>query len=325
MIWHLVLEGVAEGPLGVGLDVVSTAAKLARAQRGGAAVRAERLRQRVVSLDGAPVRSGTLRPIAVDGALSLRSLRPGDAVLLPGLSAATPAAMERLLVREDTARAMVLLRRAAARGATVAASCSATFVLGAAGLLDGASATTTWWLAREFARRFPEVELRADRMVIERAGVLTAGSAFAHADLALALVARLTSPSLAHLAARYLVLDERPSQARYMVLEHLKSADPIIQALERFIGDNLHRQLGLDEMAKAAGASPRTLARRLADGLGTTPQRFAQRMRIAHAQHLLETTREPVEEIAARVGYADGAAFRRVFRRLMGESPRGRA
>jgi len=38
---------------------------------------------------------------------------------------------------------------------------------------------------------------------------------------------------------------------------------------------------------------------------------------------LLETTGDSVEAIAMRVGYADPAAFRRVFRRFAGESPRG--
>jgi transcriptional regulator GlxA family with amidase domain len=40
--------------------------------------------------------------------------------------------------------------------------------------------------------------------------------------------------------------------------------------------------------------------------------------------HLLETTRRPVDDVAVRVGYADPAAFRRVFRRETGETPRAR-
>jgi transcriptional regulator GlxA family with amidase domain len=77
-------------------------------------------------------------------------------------------------------------------------------------------------------------------------------------------------------------------------------------------------------MARATATSTRTLARRLEKALGTTPQRFAQRLRIARAVQLLETTQESVDEIAARVGYADPAAFRRIFRRESGESPRER-
>jgi len=95
-------------------------------------------------------------------------------------------------------------------------------------------------------------------------------------------------------------------------------------ALERFIGANLQRQLSVDQMAHATATSPRTLARKLEHSLGTTPLHFAQRLRIAQAAHLLETTRRTVDDIAAAVGYADAAAFRRVFRRETGDSPRAR-
>lgn len=132
----------------------------------------------------------------------------------------------------------------------------------------------------------------------------------------------MACPSVAHLAARYLVLDERVSQARYMMTEHLRTTDSGLQAVETFVTENLCRQISLSELARAAGVSPRTLARRVQAGLGMTPLQFVQRIRMAHAAHLLETTRESVETVAARVGYADAAAFRRVFRRHAGESPR---
>ncbi|WP_240475358.1 GlxA family transcriptional regulator [Vulgatibacter incomptus] len=320
----MLLDGVSDGSLGVGLDVVGTAAQLAEAGLAAGPIRATSLRQRVVSLDGRPVRSGTGRSVAVDGALSVRSVKAGDVLIMPGLSAASEPAIDRLLSRDDTARGIELLARASAKGAMVAASCSATFVLAASGLLAGRSATTTWWLVPVFARRFPDIHVCADRMVVEAEGVLTAGSAFAHADLMLAIVSRVASPSLAHLVARYLVLDERASQARYMVLEHLRTSDPALRAMERFIATNLDRQLTLDELARAARLSTRTLARRVQAGLGMTPIELVQRRRVAHAAHLLETTRESVDEVAARVGYSDAAAFRRVFRRYVGETPRGR-
>jgi transcriptional regulator GlxA family with amidase domain len=252
------------------------------------------------------------------------ALGAGDVLVLPGLGAATPREVAALLERTDVESGVALLARASAKGVLVAASCSATFVLAAAGLLDGRQATTTWWLGSTFSARFPRVTLRPDRMVVESSGVLTAGSAFAHADLMLAILAHTVSPSLAHLVARYLVLDERASQARYMVMDHLHRADPVVHALEAFVAKNLERQLSIHDMAKATRTSPRTLARRVEEALGTTPHRFAQRLRVARAVHLLETTERSVDEIAASVGYADPAAFRRIFRRETGEAPRAR-
>jgi len=283
------------------------------------------LRQRVVSVDGKPVRTAAGRMLAVDGVASLRGLGAGDALVLPGLGAATPAELGALLRRSDIVRGISVLRRAAHRGIVTAASCSATFVLAASGALDGGQATTTWWLGATFARLFPKVTLCTDRMVVASGPVVTAGAALAHADLMLALVSRTVSPSLAHTVARYLVLDERPSQARYMVLDHqLQSADPTLRTLEAFIVSKLARQVSVREMARATATSPRTLARRVAQALGTTPLRFAQRVRVARAVHLLDTTSLSVDEVAARVGYADAAAFRRVFRRETGDAPAAR-
>jgi transcriptional regulator GlxA family with amidase domain len=158
-------------------------------------------------------------------------------------------------------------------------------------------------------------------MVVESDRAITAGSALAHADLMLALLTRTLGPALAHIVAKYLVLDERSSQARYMVMGHLQSADPVMRKLEAFITRHLDRQVSLEEMARATATSQRTLARKVESALGTTPQHFARRLRVARAVHLLETTRQPVELIAARVGYADSAAFRRVFRQEMGQMP----
>jgi transcriptional regulator GlxA family with amidase domain len=262
--------------------------------------------------------------LTVDGALNLRALRPDDVLVLPGLGLSTPQEIDAGLKRGDILRGIDALASAANKGVSIAASCSATFVLGSSGALDGVEATTTWWLGPSFAQRFPRVKLRTDRMVVSSGLVHTAGSAFAHADLMLALLARMYGPSLAHLVARYLLLDERTSQARYMVTEHVRSDDPAIQALERYINENLSRQLSLAQMARATATSPRTLARKLERALGTTPLHFAQRLRIARAVLLLETTQRTVEDVASQVGYADSAAFRRIFRRETGESSRAR-
>lgn len=324
MIYHLVFEGVADGPLGVALDIVGTAERLVRAGRIAAPEGRAILRQLVVSVDGDSVRTGAGRNMGVDGKLGPEDLGSGDVLVLPGLGAATAPEITALLERRDVSRGIEIVARAAERGALVAASCSATFVLAAARALDGRQATTTWWLGPDFASRFPKVALCSDRMVVESENVITAGSAFAHADLMLRIVARTLSPSVAHMVARYLVLDARRSQAHYMILEHLRTSDPVIRELEAYLTANLSRQVTIQEMAHATSTSPRTLARRVKHALGTTPNHFAQRLRVAHAIHLLESTPHAIDAIAAQVGYADPAAFRRVFYRETGTTPSAR-
>lgn len=317
MITHLALDGVLEGALGLGLDIVDTAAGISGDTAGG------RLRQRVASLDGLPIRSSGGRTIGVDTDMPLGSatFEPGDILLLPGPSASSETRVEDLLAGSRTVQAVEIIRRAADSGATVAASCSAVFVVAASGLLSGRAATTTWWLAPLLARRFPDVSVHADRMVVDGGDILTAGAAFAHADLVLALVARLGGGALAEQVARHLVLDARMSQSRYMVLEHLRATDPVLRAVQQHVHANLHRQLPLEELAGAAAVSARTLTRRLRDRLGVSPTEYVHRLRVGQAATLLATTRDPVEVIAAAVGYADPAAFRRIYRRHTGETP----
>ena len=322
MFVHVALDGVADGPLGVGLDVVAAARRITLASRAGPTSDPRALTQRVVSMDGVEVVSGAGRPVAVDGALRLRALRSGDVLVVPGLSAVTADAVQALLVRPDVVQLSAAIARAREKGLTIAGSCSATFVLAASGVLAGHEATTTWWLAPVFRRRFPDVELTSDRMVVEHGGVFSAGSAFAHADLVLAVLTKVAGPTLAHLVAKYLVLDERPSQAKYMIASHLRTDDPSVRAVERFVAQNLARRISLDELARVAKTSPRTLARRLQEALGATPTELVHRMRVARARHLLETTRCSVEDVAAQVGYAEAAAFRRIYRRYAGETPR---
>jgi transcriptional regulator GlxA family with amidase domain len=135
-------------------------------------------------------------------------------------------------------------------------------------------------------------------------------------DLALWLIRRV-SPQLASLTAQYLIVDSRPSQSVYALTDHLVHADPLVGTFESWARANLARGFSLDDAARAVGASKRTLARRLRVVLGKSPLEYVQTLRVERAVHLLKTTRAGVDEIAARVGYADGVTLRTLLRRRL--------
>jgi transcriptional regulator GlxA family with amidase domain len=247
----------------------------------------------------------------------LSQLRP-DLIIVPGTGAVTEVEVLALLENPTTSAVCRWLLRHAHR--PIAASCTGVFVLAETGMLNGYSATTTWWLTNCFVSRFPEVRVNADAMVVEERGRFTAGAALAQLDLVLRLIAREAGPVLANLVARYLVVDERPSQARYIVPSHLNSTSPEVTAAERWIRRHLSRSFGLADVARGIGTSMRTLSRRIVAATGTAPLVFVRRIRIEVARHLLTTTKLSVEEIASRVGYQDPASLRRAFAKL-GERP----
>jgi transcriptional regulator GlxA family with amidase domain len=153
-------------------------------------------------------------------------------------------------------------------------------------------------------------------MLVKSGRFVTAGAALGHMDLALWLV-RGASPQLASLAARYLIIDTRPSQSTYALTDHLVHADPIVQRFERWARAMLKRGFSLDDAAKATGSSKRTLARHMHSVLGKSPLSYFQSLRVERAVHLLRTTRASVEEVATRVGYSDGATLRALLRRRL--------
>jgi AraC-like DNA-binding protein len=232
--------------------------------------------------------SAGLRPRGVPGGAGLA------AVLVLGEGERERDVGLRVAVRVDVDpvdRAGVELRAAETRerGTAIASACAGTFVLAESGILDGQRATTTWWLSPAFRNRYPAVQLEQDHMVIASDGITTAGAAFGHVDLALAIV-RNSSPALAKLVARYLVLDERPSQSAYIIPSALAQSDPTVAAFERWTRARLAEPISIPNAAKSIGVSERTLQRCVQRTLGTSPIRFVQDLRIERASHLLRTT-----------------------------------
>ncbi len=273
-----------------------------------------------VSLRGgrpAPFAVRTLRPARGVAA----SFAKGDLVIVPGLGVRSEAELMDCLASPAIRRAGGIAAEALSAGAFVAASCAGTFILAQAGLLAGRRATTTWWLAPAFHRMHPDVELIADRIVVADWPVATAGAAMAQMDLMLTAIARFASPGLSEACARYLLLDQRRSQAPYMAVNFLAGQDPQIARAEAWARDNIERDFSMDELAAAVNMTPRTFARRLVSVCGMSPVKFAQRIRVETAERLLETTRLSVDEVARRVGYAEPSTLRRLIRRQARRSP----
>ena len=242
------------------------------------------------------------------------SVQSPDVVLVPALGAKMPDTLAARLARADVADAVAALQQWSNSGAVTGAACTGTFLLAESALLDGQRATTSWWLAPMFRQRYPRVALDESRMLVNSAGFTTAGAALAHLDLALGVV-RSRSPAL---AARYLLVEARGSQAEFVIPDHLAHADPVVERFEGWARRQLAHGFSLAEAAVAVGASERTLARRLHNVLGKTPLSYFQDLRIERAVHLLRTGSESVDQIAAQIGYADGVTLRTLLRRKLG-------
>jgi transcriptional regulator GlxA family with amidase domain len=216
------------------------------------------------------------------------------------------------------------LRAAHAAGARIAGLCSGTFVLAAAGLLDGRPATTHWAMAGQLARMHPKIDVRPEQLYIDDGDVLTAGGGAAGMDLGLHLLRTQYGADVANRLARNMVVPPHRSggQAQYVEtpLPALDRDDPVGETLTWALG-RLDQALPVDALARRARMSRRNFDRRFREITGTAPATWLTHQRVLRAQQLLESTRLPVEEVARQCGFSSAAALRPHFRRVVGTSP----
>lgn len=312
-IYVLALHEVFDTGLATLLDTFGTANELADST-GTSSTRFD------ITVIGVRPRVHTSHGLSVPVRPATQLARP-DVVLVPALGAKMPDTLRVALKRRDVADAQALLRHWFVSGTLVGAACTGTFVLAGTSLLNGQNATTSWWLAPFFRERYPHIVLDESRMIVSSSRFVTAGAALAHLDLALWLVRR-RSPALAALTARYLVIDQRPSQAAFAIPDHLAHTDPFVERFERWARRQLPDGFSLNEAARAVATSERTLARRLQSVLGKSPLAYFQDLRVERAVHLLRTSSASVEQIAAEVGYANGVTLSTLIRRKIGRGIR---
>jgi transcriptional regulator GlxA family with amidase domain len=244
----------------------------------------------------------------------LEALELADTVIVPGIG-------DRAWPLPEAA--LTALRSAAERGARVASICTGAFVLAAAGLLDGRRATTHWRYAARLAREFPLVRVDPDVLYVDEGDVLTSAGVAAGVDLCLHLVRRDHGAAAANAVARRMVVAAHRDggQAQYVERPLPASAGGGLEPTRAWMEERLVESLSVEDMARHAGYSPRTFARRFRAETGTTPLQWLIGRRVAEAQRLLEGTAMSVEEVAARCGFGGAVALRQHFGRVVGTSP----
>jgi transcriptional regulator GlxA family with amidase domain len=311
----LLLPGAYASSVAITLDMLATAAAVAPR------LRLPVPRWRVLAVGGNPVRLG--------GGFSLeakplpRVLRDDGAVwVVPGLGLDTVGQARERMQHDDAQAAIRALRTHAGRGGTVAASCSAVFLLQAAGLLSGRKITTSWWLASSLRELEPACTVDANRMVCADGPVVTAGAAFAQTDLMLHLLRVRFGAPLAKAVSRLLLVDGREAQAPFVVPEMLADGDELVARIIERVTKAMPTPPAIHELAREFGMSERTLARRIRAKTGQSTMALVQSVRLNRARVLLESSRMSVEQVAEQVGYGDATALWRLMRRVAGLTPR---
>jgi transcriptional regulator GlxA family with amidase domain len=315
----LVLENAFASSVATSLDMLATAALIAN-QLGVA----EPIWQLVSPQGGAIGLSNGLSIQTVKLTYRKRSQKNSveSTWIVPGLGVTSAPAIEERMTQGDALQAAAAIKEHYQCGGSVAASCSAVFLLALANILKGKSVTTTWWLASLLRLAYQDTKVDSQKLLIEDGNIITAGASSAHSDLMLFLLEKHLGVKLAQAVANVLLIDTRTKQSPYAIPSILAGVDPLISKISRYIEVSLPNIPPLKEIAQAHFLTERTMARRVVSATGLPPSSLIQQVRLAKAKHLLESTRLAVEQIAEQVGYADATALRRMLKKATDSTPR---
>ncbi len=215
------------------------------------------------------------------------------------------------------------LRRATERGARILSICTGAFVLAEAGLIDGRRATTHWRQRDRFRRRYPRVNLDAAVLYTHDGPFLTSAGAAAGIDLCLHVIALDHGVDVANAVARATVSPPHRSggQAQFFEEPLPRTGAAGLEATRNWARQHLNEAIRLEDLARRAAVSRRTLVRRFASETGTTPLRWLIEERLRLARLLLERTGLSVDAIAQQSGFGSAATLRLHFRRILATSP----
>jgi transcriptional regulator GlxA family with amidase domain len=273
---------------------------------------AERVAWRIVTLDGAPVALSCGLPLVAQGPLE------------PGLSGDLLVVIAGFNALSYARPAIARLQQLFPRFRAVAGIESGAWVLGAAGLLDGRSATTHWEDLEDFAARHHATDVRSDRYVID-GKIVTAGGASPAFDLMLHLIRSRFGYAAALDVASVFIYDEAHAGTDaqpFVSLGRLGDQEPRVARAIRLMEQALDRPLTTAAIARRVGVSVRLLEMLFRRTLGVSPAAYYSELRMQAARRLVADTGLPMREIALRTGFASLSSFSRTFRRHTGVSGR---
>jgi len=209
------------------------------------------------------------------------------------------------------------------QGAEIASFCTGSFLLAATGLLNGKKASTHWMATGEFERLFPEVELVSDKIIVDEGRLYSSGGAVSFLNLTLYLIEKFCGRETAIFISKSMMIDmQKAPQNAYAIFSGQKDHnDEIILKVQHYIESNVEKKLGIDDLARVALLSRRSLARRFIEATGNSPKEYVQRMKVEEARRMLEFGNETAQEIFYKIGYEDHVTFRKIFKKYTGLLP----
>ncbi|OCO98937.1 AraC family transcriptional regulator [Ensifer sp. LC13] len=216
------------------------------------------------------------------------------------------------------------IREQHGRGTTICSVCGGAYLLAESGLAAGRTITTHWSHQELIGNRYGDLRIDTDKLLIDEGDIITAGGMMAWIDLGLKLVDRFLGTDVMLATARFMIIDPGAREQSYysVFAPKLDHGDTAILKIQHWLHGTSTKGVTLQMMAERAGLGDRTFLRRFQKATGLNPTEYCQRLRIAKSRDLLERSQLSIEQVAWQSGYEDTNAYRKIFRKILGLSPK---
>lgn len=270
---------------------------------------------KTISETGDPVLASDGLSINVDNSLDDADvLKDTDAVIVCG----------GWNIEENTTDTMLRWLRATSQaGIGVGSTCTGSYVLATAGLLDGFRCSVHWENMAALADLYRKVHVSRNVYTID-GNRYTCSGGTSPVDMMLHFIKRQCGPEVsAGVAEQFIYERIRGSGDRQRIpLKHFvgSQSDKLLTAVD-LMEANIREPMSLEDIAKYTGASRRQLQRLFQRYLTCTPSRYYQRVRLMRARELLHQTSMNLVEISTLTGFVSSSHFSKSFKEHFGHSP----
>ena len=227
-------------------------------------------------------------------------------------------------IEQNTTEGMIRwLRSIANRDVGFGSTCTGSYVLAEAGLLDGYRCSVHWENMGPMTDLFPKAHVSRSVYTIDRDRYTCSGGT-SPVDMMLHLIKRKCGPDVSAGVAEQFIYERirRSGEKQRVPLKHMvgNQSEKLIVAVE-LMEANIKEPISQVDIASYTGVSRRQLQRLFERYLKCTPSRYYSQIRLARARELLHQTSMSLVEISALTGFVSSSHFSKSYKEHFGHSP----
>lgn len=215
------------------------------------------------------------------------------------------------------------LRSVAGNNIAFGSTCTGSYVLAAAGLLDGYRCSVHWENMGPMTDMFPKVHVSRNVYTIDRDRYTCSGGT-SPVDMMLQLIETECGTQVSAGVAEQFIYERirRAGERQRVPLRHLvgNQSEKLVIAVE-LMEANIREPISQVDIAEYTGISRRQLQRLFERYLKCTPSRYYSQIRLARARELLHQTSMSLVEISALTGFVSSSHFSKSYKEQFGHSP----